>query len=960
MLKIIFDIFVHKDQLFAINHNSKIICKKLNYKNSQKIAIKKNFIKINRNQLKYFSLLDISGGNANDNNSKNDNKAKDIVKSQIIELQDLPTTTIFLQKPEGESSTAETVDRFYFTKDRTSKPLSVYPLYSSQKSYMDGSQDSYRINIVDDTLIDKEEEIRKENYNKNSFSGNLWDNFVCRLLFDENGCRRIAMIKLEDIYEREIYYWGDTKMKHDELIGTKLHWNYHDAFYPICYRGSFYPLGTYDYPPLIECKTRYLRWHFHPTEVYIKLRKDRFNDYYPKIRIYRRRPDYYFRSFNDDYIHYHYDFNPNVFYIFKKKELKEINCYRGWRGFFYKIYLFLLDCKAKLKSLIFNFRRKHFERINLYSSTIARRYPRVLKRRTSYSSKLTNRSIFNSLKIHRETRLDLNDIYKLKIGRFYTFGNDRRFEKTNFYKKLKRSRRRRYQLSPENFIVHRLNNNLLDGTRLFHNTYINGGKYISNKLTYITKTGLPNNRVNFSDDIFNSYYGYLRHFNYYQEIIKPNYCIQKSLVNGLNYYKTIERKNFQKTPIYKYDPNEGYFIYKFNNKKVGAPKFAIYTEFPNKLSKRDNNKILYNYPQISGKYYEFIKNYPIRQMDQKGCLMYPCPFIDTNGNIFYEPKYYNWTLFYPNYYPESLSIDALNPQQFWLKQHFWIKQYFQKTNSSDNELIKTKKNFLVDDFLNLNGKFLDDYSLVGDFKHYKRCIKLLENCNNFYYIKPPQRARVVCLKSQMLDAYNLFKRSNQLEKYLNSEYINTIRVYNRYGKVTRNEALMMRIEDLKKNNILYEKALKENKKFVKIFNLNKPLRYYQDYIKNNTKRFWKYYLKILNNNFENYKRFEKNYLNSIIEQKSTINNKIRKINNESNFHLNIGNFPERNLRKTNKSKFSKIQQYFNDLEVLKIKKSSESNKYEKNLTRYKEHYEKYLIKYEKYLTNKDMTNHNKN
>ena len=953
MLKIIFDMFIRKDQLFDVNKNTNIVYKNINYKTGQKFLIKKS-IKTNRNKLKYFYLLNISGGNDNANNPKDDNKSKDIIKPRIIELQKL-TTPIFFQKPQGERSTTEGPNRFYFTKERNTESSTFSPLYSSQNSHMHGAQDSYIISIVDDdNLINKEEEINKENY----FSSNLWDNFVNRLLFDENGCRRIAMIKLEDVYEREIYYWGDTKMKHDQLVATRLHWNYHDAFYPPCYSGSFYPLGTYDYPPLIECKTRYLRWHFHPTEVYIKLRKDRFNDYYPKIRIYRRCPDYYLRSFNDDYTHYHYDFNPSLFYRFKKKELKEINCYRGWRGFFYKIYLFLLDCKAKLKSLIFNFRRKQFERINLYSNNIAHRYPRVLKRPTSYSSELTSQSVFNTLKIHRETRLDLNDIYKLKIGRFYGFGKDPRFEKTNFYKKLKLSRRRRYELAPANFIEHRLNNNLLDGTRVFHNTYINDGKYISNKLIYINKAGLPNNRVNFSDDISNSYYGYLRHFNYYKELIKPKYCLQKSLINGLNYYKTIERKNFQKIPIYKYDSNEGYFIYKFNNKKVGAPKFAIYTEFPNKISKRDNNKILYNYPEISGKYYEFIKNYPIRQIDEKGCLMYPCPFIDTNGNIFYEPKYYNWSLFYPNYYPESSTLDAFNPQQFWLKQHFWIKQYFQKSNI-DNELIKTKKNLFVDNFLNLDIKSLDDYSLLGDFKQYKRSIKLLENSNNFYYIKPSQRAIVGCLKSQMLDAYNLFKQSNRVERYLNSEYINAIRVYNEYGKVTRNEALMMRIEDLRRDNILCEKALKENKKFVKLFNITKPLRYYQHYIKNNTKKFWKYYLRILNKNFENYKRFEKNNLNSIIEQKSHINNKIRKITNENGFDFNVANFPERNLRNKNKSNFNKIQENFRDLEILKIKKSSETNKYEKNLIQYKEHYENYLIKYEKYLTNIDLK-YNKN
>ena len=33
--------------------------------------------------------------------------------------------------------------------------------------------------------------------------------------------------------------------------------------------------------------------------------------------------------------------------------------------------------------------------------------------------------------------------------------------------------------------------------------------------------------------------------------------------------------------------------YKFDNKKIGKPQFAIYTKFPNEISKRDNNKILY-------------------------------------------------------------------------------------------------------------------------------------------------------------------------------------------------------------------------------------------------------------------------------------------------------------------------------------------------------------------------------
>lgn len=959
MIKFVFDIFTYKDLSIDINQSSKIIYKKLKYINNQKTKGRKKIIKINRNKIKYFYPLDISGGNVNNNNSQ------DIIPLNELRIVEQPTNIIYPRVIKVQNN--KTANNFYLNEDKNTLYQTIRPLYPNPNHYESAIKDSYiRVRLIDEDAIAKEEEIARENYKKNYFYGNLWDHFVCRILFDKNGCRRIAIIKLEDIYETETFFMGKTKIKKDHFLGTKVHWNYHDAFYPICYFGSVYPLGTYDYPPLIECKTRYLRWHFRPTEVYIKLRKDRLNEYYPKIRIYRRCPDYYLASFNDDYMRYHYEFNTRAFLIFKTKELNEINKYRGWRKYFYMFYQFLLDVWAKIKSLIFNFRRKHFDRINLYSNTFTRHYPIGPRRRTRYSSELTNHSVFNSFKIHRETRLDLNDLYKLKIGRFYTFDykvKNRIIEKKNFYQQLENSRRRRYKLSPDNFIKRRLNNNLLNGTRIFQNTYFNCGKYISNKLIYITRPTLPNNRVNYSNDIFNSFSGSLRQFNYYQEIIKPKYCLQKSLKNGSNYYKTIKRKNFQKTPIYKYDSCSGHFMYKFNNKKVGAPKFAIYTKFPNEISKRDNNKILYSYPQINGKYYELIKNYPIRQLDQKGCLMYPCPFIDSNGNIFYEPKYYNWTIFYPNYYPESLNRNAINPQQLWLKQHFWIRKHFQKNYTRPNVTIKTEKFLLVDDFSNLKIKSLNDYKrifgkyiLLNDFKHYKGSIKILENYNNFYYLKPPPRSKVPCLKSQILDSYSLFKRSSQVEKYLNFEYKNSIRIYNEYGKVTRNEALMMRIEDLRNDNILCEKALKQNKNFTKIFDLKKPLRYYQDYIKNKTTNFWKFYLKFLNNDFTNYNDFEKNYLNFITQQKNNINNNIRKTKNESVYYLKGENFLERNLINSNQWKFNKIHDYFNDSEVLKIKKPFKNNKNEKDLTTYKEHYKNYLIKYEKYLTIQNRSN----
>lgn len=959
MIKFVFDIFNYKYLSIDINQSSKIIYKKLNSINTKNIKCKKKIIKINAKKIKHFYSLNISGGNVDNNNSQ------DIIPLNKLQIVEHQTSTIYPRISKDENNKIS--NNFYFSEHQTSHYSTVRPLYPNHNRYEYAPKDSYLIiRVIDDDNIAKEEEIAKEKYNKNYFSGNLWDHFVCRILFDKNGCRRIAIIKLEDIYETETFFMGKTKIKKDHFLGTKTHWNYHDAFYPICYLGSFYPLGTYDYPPLIECKTRYLRWHFRPTEVYIKLRKDRFNDYYPKIRIYRRCPDYYLRSFNDDYMRYHYEFNPSAFRIFKTKELKEINNYRGWRKFFYIIYQFLLDVWAKIKSLIFNFRRTHFDRIRLYSNTIARHYPIGPRRRTRYSSELTNHSVFNSFKLHRETRLDLNDIYKLKIGRFCTFNykiKNWKVEKKNFYCKLENSRRRRYKLSPDNFIKTSLNNNLLNGTRVFHNKYFNYGKYISNKLIYISRVILPNNRVNYSNNIFKSFYGSVRQFNYYHEIIKPQYCLQKSLKNISNYYKTVERKNLKKTPIYKYDTYNGYFLYKFYNKKVGAPKFAIYTKFPNEISKRDNNKILYNYPQINGKYYELIKNYPIRQLDQKGCLMYPCPFIDTNGNIFYEPKYYNWALFYPNYYPESLTINAINPQQFWLKQHFWIKKYFQKNNIAHDETIKTEKILFVDNFSNLDLESLNDYkkifgkdSLLNDFKHYKGSIKILENYNNFYYLKPPPRSKVPCLKSQILDVYNLLQRSNQIEEYLNFECKNAIRIYNEYGKVTRNEALMMRIEDLKNDNILCQKSLKQNKKFIKIFNLNEPLRYYQDYIRNKTKKFWKFYLTFLKNDFKTYNYFEKNYLKSILEQKNIINNDIRKIKNENIYYLKTKNFLEKNLTNPNEFKFSKMNEYFNDSEILKIKNPCKHNKNEKDLIKYKEHYKNYLIKYEKYLTIKNRPN----
>jgi hypothetical protein len=48
--------------------------------------------------------------------------------------------------------------------------------------------------------------LRKKKDNPNNFTGDLSNHFVPHILFDINGCRRIAIIKLEDIYETETYF----------------------------------------------------------------------------------------------------------------------------------------------------------------------------------------------------------------------------------------------------------------------------------------------------------------------------------------------------------------------------------------------------------------------------------------------------------------------------------------------------------------------------------------------------------------------------------------------------------------------------------------------------------------------------------------------------------------------------------------------------------------------------------
>ena len=65
MLKFSFDIFTHKDLLVDAYPISKIIYKKSNFINNQKITLKKKIIKIN-----HTSALNISGGNISDNNSQ--------------------------------------------------------------------------------------------------------------------------------------------------------------------------------------------------------------------------------------------------------------------------------------------------------------------------------------------------------------------------------------------------------------------------------------------------------------------------------------------------------------------------------------------------------------------------------------------------------------------------------------------------------------------------------------------------------------------------------------------------------------------------------------------------------------------------------------------------------------------------------------------------------------------------
>ena len=932
MLKFSFDIFIHKDFLVDAYPISKIIYKKSNFINNQKITLKKKIIKIN-----HTSALNISGGNISDNNSQA------LVPFNERRIIQNPTIDTYGSLPKNENS--ESGNCFDLNKYKSNQSTTISPLSFNSNGYEYVSYEY--LGVVD--------EIDKKKDNPNNFTGDLSNHFVPHILFDINGCRRIAIIKLEDIYETETYFIGKHKIKKNNFLGTTAHWNYHDAFYPICYRGSFYPIGTYDYPPLIICKTRFLRWHFRPTEVYIKLRKDRLNDYYPKIRIYRRCPDYFLRSFNDDYTRYHYEFRPRSFFSFKAEELKEIRKHRGWRGFFYRIYLFILEIIEKLKSLIFNSRRTHFDYIRIYSNSIARRYPISPRKKTRYSSVTTNQSILDLFKIHRENRLNLNDMYKLKIGRYYGFGY--KIKSTFHCKKNLNNKydlkynRLPYQFSKDNFIKRHLNNNLLNGVRFFHNKYINPSKYISNNLLYDTvQWALPNNRVNYLDNLSNIYYD-LRLFNYYKETLKPKYYLKKSLKKGFNYYKTIERKNYQKIPIYKYG-NDDHFLYKFDNKKVGKPQFAIYTKFPNEISKRDNNKILYPYPQINGKYYELTKNYPIRQIDQKGCLTYPCPFIDINGNLFYEQKYYNWTLFYPNYYPESLVINSLNPQQFWLKQHFWIKQYFEKDNRIINidlnvpyllksKITKNEKISLIDNCLNFDKKSFNDskkiskkYGLNIYFKQFKADLNSLKTSLNFL------------VKSESFYLFHTIARVKHLEKLINWDY----------ARVIKNETLETTIQNLRENNILSEIAIRNNKKFIKKpRKRTKIFRYHKDYLKNFKKIFWKNYFENLIKRIEYYKNYEKDSLKYILEQKNRIKknlkNDIKKLKNEDIGSLNIENFSKKNINNLQKSKFIKIQDYFSDSELLKTKNSFKNNKYEKNLITYKEQYKNYLIKYEKYLTN---------